>query len=533
MKNRCSKIIKFLSVLTACVVVSSSAYAQTLQFTANSDDTMTIKGSGGASLKRNAVTLYITNTFDKSVRVMSKSINADGSFEFLWLPEKSGEYIVEARVGNLLLTETYWYSSQKEYTILMDKMKDGDKAVVKTVLDNEEDLYKLDIDPQTIKDFDTATLAEAYCLVRDYTKDKENFLLHIETAKPLASFFDETTELNFKNVKSMLEELGENIENYQFFTDIDEDNLKEEILSQYIKVLKNGLAEAGESFTDTIVLTAVKECRLWSELDKYLELLGLDVYDDSEYKDEAAREIAGKGFDSINTLKSEISDAIESAEDEAEDKKSSGSSGGSSGGGARPVSVPAPIKSEDVQVDTSPKVVFTDVTEEHWAFDAINYLRWEGVVTGSDFNCFYPDNNITRSEMVAMLTRAFNISGGESNFSDIDTSMWYYAPISAAFSKGLVSGDGDTFRPNDNITRQDMAVMIYRFSINAGREYTGEIIEFDDSFDISEYAREAVRILAGAGIINGMDENNFAPRANATRAQAAQLIYNLSTSLNR
>lgn len=524
MKKLSRIILKTLSVGVIAAMLSANVSASGLEFVANDDDSITINGSTGASLKRNAVTVYITNTESGGVYVISGAAEADGSFTFTWKPSKSGEHQINVKAGALSFSDTYWYSSVKEYNELMGKMKSGDKKAVASVLSNNDSLNAIGVIPDDISGLDIECLANALCQIRDITDGAEKVLELIPDAKVLAAYYAAPSPETLKNAETILEKSGITLSDYEFYSDITDSELKEYIAKQFAQTLAADIKDADTAFTDCVVLSAVKECSSWSMLDDYLQLLDYDGYSDSKYKDNAAKAVAGENIDSRKELIEMLDDAIAKAKKNAEQSSSSGG-GGSSSSSERPVSVPAPIVKDEAVEETGERVVFSDVTESHWAFEAINYLRWEGIVNGSDFNCYYPENTVTRAEMTAMLVRAYGIASGVSSFADVEQSAWYYSPISAAFSAGLVSGDGDTFRPNDNVTRQDMAVMIYRFSANAGVQYGSGELGFADNSDIAEYAKEAVAAMSSAGIINGIDGQNFAPLANATRAQAAQLIY--------
>ena len=517
-------ILRILSAGVIAAMLSASISASALEFVANDDDSVSISGNTGASLKRNAVTAYITNTDDASVYVISGAAEADGSFEFNWKPSKSGEHKIDVRAGALSFSETYWYSSVKEYNELMNKLMTGNKSTVESVLSDGDSLNAVGINPDDIADCDAECLANALCKIRDYTNGAENVLGLIPDAKLLAAYYAAASEQTLQGAAEALEKIGITLSDYAFYSDISDADLKLYIAKQFVNVLSEDIAGADTAFTDCIVLSAVEKCSSWAALDDYLRLLDYDGYNDSKYKDNAAKAVAGEKVKSRAALIEMLDAAITKAKKNAEQSSSSGG-GGSSSSSERPVSVPAPIVKDEAVEETGERVVFSDVTESHWAFEAINYLRWEGIVNGSDFNCYYPENTVTRAEMTAMLVRAYGIASGVSSFADVEQSAWYYSPISAAFSAGLVSGDGDTFRPNDNVTRQDMAVMIYRFSANAGVQYGSGELGFADNSDIAEYAKEAVAAMSSAGIINGIDGQNFAPLANATRAQAAQLIY--------
>ena len=114
-----------------------------------------------------------------------------------------------------------------------------------------------------------------------------------------------------------------------------------------------------------------------------------------------------------------------------------------------------------------------------------------------------------------------------SNFSDCPVKHWSSPYISSAFKFGFVKGISDSeFGLGRNITRQDMAVMLCRAAEYAGYKFERfSNISFADESIISDYALDSIKTLSEAGIINGMNDNNFAPFESATRAQAAKMIY--------
>jgi len=117
------------------------------------------------------------------------------------------------------------------------------------------------------------------------------------------------------------------------------------------------------------------------------------------------------------------------------------------------------------------------------------------------------------------------ISGGK-GFEDVDRNKWCARYVYAAYDRGLVSGTSkEEFGPTNNITRQDMAVMIYRFATaNAVTLKKTEEMSFTDNQMIAEYAKEAMEALIGAGVITGMGDGTVSPMNTATRAQAAVML---------
>lgn len=209
--------------------------------------------------------------------------------------------------------------------------------------------------------------------------------------------------------------------------------------------------------------------------------------------------------------------------DSLDSGSSGGGGGGSSGGG---VSITLPTV---VEVKTEEEA-FSDLGGYDWAKDAIVALKEEGMVSGYPDGSFMPQKSVTREEFVKMLITALGIDelDADATFSDVDPGAWYAPYVNTAASMGIVSGiDDNQFGIGREISRQQMAVMVYRaasgIEFAASREYAG----FDDEAQIADYAKDAVRVLYCAGKINGVGDNLFAPEKSLTRAEAAKIIYEI------
>lgn len=222
---------------------------------------------------------------------------------------------------------------------------------------------------------------------------------------------------------------------------------------------------------------------------------------------------------------------------------SSGGSGGSGGGGGSSVSsastavanrVNTPtIETEDKEVvaTPAPTKVFNDIDEAGWAEESVTYLKGKNIVSGDDDGNFRPNDNITREEFTKLVVSAFYGSEkatGELPFTDIAYGAWYSEYVDIAYAKGIIGGlDDTTFGVGRNITRQDMAAILYRIIADTENDEELEEVVFDDDDSVADYAKEAVRYMASKGIINGMGDNLFAPTQNATRAQAARILFSV------
>ena len=172
---------------------------------------------------------------------------------------------------------------------------------------------------------------------------------------------------------------------------------------------------------------------------------------------------------------------------------------------------------------------FTDVDKSLWYYDAIKFVIEKGIANGVTDTTFEPDSKVTRAQFIAMLCRAYGIEEmtGD-NFADADNA-WYTGYLAAAKQLGISEGVGDNmFAPEKKITREEMVTLMYNYLTSSGKITETEAeIEFADSDAVSDWATTAVAYLSSVGYINGKDNNMFDPKGNATRAELAQIFFNI------
>ncbi len=173
---------------------------------------------------------------------------------------------------------------------------------------------------------------------------------------------------------------------------------------------------------------------------------------------------------------------------------------------------------------------FTDVYESDWFYNTVLTVYNEGLFSGTTETTFSPQQTLTRGMFVAVLARVDkgNLSSYTSSpFTDVDMSMYYGKPIAWAEANGIFSGMGlsDEFAPEQNITREEMAVMLSNYI--KFKEISLEEIQtspFADIQQASPWARAAIADMKRYGIIHGQGGNLYSPMATATRAEAAQIF---------
>jgi len=174
-------------------------------------------------------------------------------------------------------------------------------------------------------------------------------------------------------------------------------------------------------------------------------------------------------------------------------------------------------------------VAFTD-TRNHWSLANINFLAARGIIQGKASGLFMPDDTITRAEFVTILGNKFGADFGAYRvmpFDDAKATDWFAGSVAWAAENKIVTGSDGMFRPNDPISRQEMAVILDRYMTNLEKtDITGakKAIVFADDAMIAGYAKTSVSKMQQLGIINGKTTTAFAPADNATRAEAAKMI---------
>lgn len=172
---------------------------------------------------------------------------------------------------------------------------------------------------------------------------------------------------------------------------------------------------------------------------------------------------------------------------------------------------------------------FSDMTS-HWAKSVIEELAVKGVVSGRSLTEYEPNGTITRAEFATILVQALQLEGDvKVTFNDVYSSDWYYEYVNVAALHGLVSGVGSgKFDPNAKITRQDMAIMIMKaYEKRIGTSVKSVAVEIKDISAVSQYAKDRVLAARFNQLIGGYPDGSFMPLANATRAEAGQMVKNL------
>ena len=181
---------------------------------------------------------------------------------------------------------------------------------------------------------------------------------------------------------------------------------------------------------------------------------------------------------------------------------------------------------------------FTDVPDDAWYSQAVDYAVSHGMFSGTGAGTFSPSTPMTRGMIVVVLSnvaKADVSSAKDASFSDVQSSDWYANAINWAYEQGYVSGTGaNTFSPNSVVTRAQIAVILsnYLHSINADLEEDGNSAAFNDIASIPSWALEGVKYMQAIGLMAGDSAGNFNPNKELTRAEAATVFMRMDQKLN-
>ena len=186
-------------------------------------------------------------------------------------------------------------------------------------------------------------------------------------------------------------------------------------------------------------------------------------------------------------------------------------------------------KSEDEHSKVCPSKKCTDVDTSQWYHEDIDFVLDKGMMNGTGETTFAPNGTVTRAMIVTILYRLEGTPTAEaSSFTDVEKGSWYEAAVNWAASEGVVKGTSETtFAPNDPITREQFATILYRYAGKKGIDVSkvADLSGYTDLSSISNYALDAMSWANAEGLITGMSETTLVPTGNATRAQAAAILH--------
>ncbi len=194
---------------------------------------------------------------------------------------------------------------------------------------------------------------------------------------------------------------------------------------------------------------------------------------------------------------------------------------------ASAVTVSASFVKGDTPVDTG--LPFTDVVSGSWYYDSVAYVYEQGLMGGTGEGRFSPDLTTSRAMIVTILYRLEGSPAvtGSASFADVASGQWYSDGVAWASANGIVTGySNGSFGPDDTITREQMAAILYRYARYKGYDLSAQadLDGYSDAAQVSAYAADAMEWAVGSGLITGTSGTTLSPAGSATRAQAAVIL---------
>lgn len=420
------------------------------------------------------------------------------------------------------LTDSSEIKNSIEY-ITTEKTNKNGKTVFEKIPSGGTGSYTVIVSNDTVKNttvknfydigYITDMIAELYGTKTINTVDKYKDCLGIDTAVYRSAT---ANELDIeKEIKILLSE--------KVYTEYD--------INQFGKALLNRL-EAVNSFYEAKNVDSVElALSEYSEyITNYVKLKSLRNTATYIYNNRKSV----KSIESLNTI---FDDGNKDSGSGGTGGSTGGSSGSSGNGGKTNVTFgTAAVIPPEMSENTAPSVMqgylnaYDDLDGYDWVEEAIINLSAKGYISGKGENKFAPGDNITREEFVKIAVLVFEIynEGAETSFSDVKSSDWFYKYVASACEKEILNGvEEGVFGTGMNLTREDLAVIIYRLMQETNVSFTedGEYIPFVDEEAFADYAKDAIVELAKSGVVNGIGNNEFAPKNLCTRAEATKMLY--------
>ena len=450
---------------------------------------------GGFSKTENAfVSLIVSDEEGNIVYIDQTTSDGDGKFTFDLSFDKSGDYTATVMSSGYFGTKAEFlvsgYTSYEDYIDVWEKLNSKSVSDIEQALEKAIDIFDFDK-----IDYD---ISEVISDVANDIRDNQSY--------------GEYSEENIAKLYGVLEESA-----YRHFN---------------VKALLTSITDAKSHSNLTEIFTD----------EENAELLGISSYlaDYNKNKTKVNKALVGKKFKDLEDFKDKFKKALK------KDNEGGSSSSSSTGGGGSTVYMGAPAPAVDLKPADTPAAesvptqksdtiiqteenYFVDSSSVPWAEKEIEFLYRMGVINGRGERTYAPNDNVLREEFVKLILETCELkpSGETSDFEDVPQNSWFYPYVSLANTKEIVSGISDThFGSGTPITRQDICVMIQRALSSMGyATATTKEVSFSDSAAVSDYAVDAVRYLSEYGIITGTPDGRFNPKANATRAEVALIIY--------
>lgn len=474
----------------------------------------------------------------------------------------------QLKAGNASRMETFLANEQKAFDKINEGIReqDVDKVQEGLIGNGEKSLSNSEVFDNTV--FKNMNPEETIAFVRKLLSYPGNFDCRaqelVADENKIKAPFEEIYNVFLKESRAVkldnvatVEELSQILKdnNDVLNLPINDDcykNYEEAITQELIGKVFVNYNDFETKFFDILLMTNIKNSAnavyLLNLIETYSNFVG---YDKTNYSKITDKNLFGNKFISAKANFTQLEDVKNYFDNYKEQEPAPQPTanpvyGGGGGGSSRlPANTEAKVVAKEyfekdpASQAPAPVQLFTDVEISHWSYDAVAYMKAKKAVSGYEDGSFKPNNNITRAEFIKMMMTIFKTDEDvakefENPYSDLNEDEWYYNCMLKAAELGVLSGDGGKCYPDKLITREEISALVFRMIENSGQTINRntEIVKFSDEGEISKWAYVPIMKLQTAGVLNGIN-GKFEPKANSTRAMAAQILYKTMTGFEK
>lgn len=547
-----NKSIKTLACVIGCLTAfcGASAYAECVQ---SEDETVIVRGDLGVGNANKMISLDVYKGKDSDGSLLLDMDENDylsfivchdqtrtdesGKYSFTFdIDNSSGYYVAQTALEqeNEVMRESFYYVNIKDFEKARNELNAAKTTdeVLKCITEKGSELGFVSDEYDLISD-KKAVAEIIFAMIKNEKISDRNTGIAIFKKAVLVQ---ELNENRIENIFDYAEAAGfENSDISDFYNEkFVTDNLQKDMTKRLSGKAYGTYDEYFDTMYESFILAVVRYPNGYENMKAVVKNFASKIKIPlSDITDSAAKTIAGEDIKSIDDLRSRFAEANKKSS--GGNNSGSGSSGGGGGGGIAKGGVYIDADTESVNNNTTIEPdIFTDINDVPWAKDAIIGLAERKIASGDGNGKFMPNNSLLREEFVKFIVSAFEMESDdtstvEKRFDDVSENDWFCPYIYSAVKNGIINGVSDrNFGIGQSITREDLAVIAYRALKSQNEDIgmtSGDNETFADDGDISEYAKEAVYALKSRKIINGTGNGMFSPKATATRAEAAKIIY--------
>ena len=422
-------------------------------------DVMIVSGNESGALPGTPVTVSVFYS-GKDYNNFTDGLTGQLAAILMGETDSNGDWAVEFVANESTLYDFYAGTSQREVLMktayvmadrssVINSIKTADKSSVRAIFADGTKLKGIVSDLTVIESVsDTGRIGEILYGIREELTNVDDILKYLDIACYMAVMESEKSTESLETVLSELATLNVTVDNIALYKTNKTEDISKSVAKRLAGKLDDGIGGLTDYFTDALILAGVEGSNTWADIAPFMELLGNSYYQNNVYDVSVA--VVGNDYASIELLESAIASAVQTPGGSGGIGGGFGGGAGGGGGGASSnvntddmfgiipeKELEETTKGEEVET----KVVFSDVVENHWAFDSIHYLYWKEIVSGDEKGNFNPDKNVTRAEMIKMLCNAFGIEPvSKEVFDDVSSTDWFYGYAGAANKAGLLQG---------------------------------------------------------------------------------------------